>query len=945
MNVVHQNMQGLSGKELELSLFIENHDVQVLCLTEHWLRDFEVAVFNSVHYSIQSAFVRKSAIRGGSLIIVSNEIKCKERPDIANLSVERTIELSCVELEQYIIICVYRPPSSDFNLFESVMEDSLAKVKCNNKQVIVCGDFNVNILELAPISIRLLNLFKSFNLNNLFCEPTRFTASSATCIDNIFSSCEANKTLLLTNITSDHCGQLASFSQLLSNKTIKVVSRPYTAHRCSRFKINIKSKLRPSLLDSTNPNEAYESVFNVVKSEFETTFKCKTRQVKSSSAASFNQWATTGIYKSRSRLYELYGMKKYKFDTDFIHYVRNYSKIFKKVCNSAKSKYISEKIKNSLNKVKATWNIINQETGKATKRDNNFDILYNNELVTEANKIASIFNNFFADIPLTTTSSLKSSSLDAENLLRNCVPSCDSTFSFEYVTPLDINNAFKSLSQKKTEDLWGFSVKLLSNIINIVAPSLAVIFNKCVDVGVFPDLMKHSKVIPLFKAGSRSDVGNFRPISILPAFSKIFEKLILKQLLHYFNHKTLLHSEQYGFTKGRSTTDAGVALLKHIYDAWESSQNAIGVFCDLSKAFDCVRHDTLLCKLKHYGVKNKSLDLINSYLSDRVQCVDVNGSKSTGLPVKLGVPQGSILGPFLFLVYINDLPFFLKGMCDVVLFADDTSLIFKVNRNRNDFNEINNTLTRVTHWFSINNLVLNAKKTKCIKFATPNVKNLGPNIVINNEVLETVESTVFLGVTVDAKLKWSAHIAYLANKLSSAAYAVRKVRQITDVVTARLVYFSYFHSVMSYSILLWGKAADIEAIFVLQKRAVRSIYQLGSRVSLKERFKEIGILTVASQFILDNILWIRQNLHLYHKKSDIHSINTRNKHKLIGTSHRLHRVHNSFVGLSVRLYNKLPPSLLELPFNSFKSTVKDKLCKKAYYTINNYLNDKNSWSP
>ena len=149
---------------------------------------------------------------------------------------------------------------------------------------------------------------------------------------------------------------------------------------------------------------------------------------------------------------------------------------------------------------------------------------------------------------------------------------------------------------------------------------------------------------------------------------------------------------------------------------------------------------------------------------------------------------------------------------------------------------------------------------------------------------------------------------------------------------------------MSYGILLWGKAADIENIFVLQKRAVRAIYKLGSRHSLRELFKEIGILTVASQFILANILYIRQNIHHYTKKSDVHSINTRNKHKLCVPIHRLHKVHGTFKGLGIRFYNKLPQSLLELPFDKFKVQVKSILSKKAYYTVNDYINDKSSWS-
>lgn len=943
LNVVHQNMQGLTGKELELSLFMENYDVQVLCLTEHWLKEHEVAFINDDFYTVQSAFVRKSAIRGGSLILVSNKLKCKQRLDLVNLSIERTIELSCVELERYLVICVYRPPSGDFTRFESVMEDLLNKLKSSNKSIILCGDFNVNILDVTPLSIRFLNLFRSFNLVNLFFEPTRITASSSTCLDNMFSDCVAEDKLVLSDLSSDHCGLIASFPMPLKKKPRKIECRPHTASRCNKFKNNVALKVTPSIVEHETPNEIYKALFDVVQNEYQSIFKSKTINIKGPSVG-FNQWATPGIYKSRARLYELYGLKQYRFDTTFLEYVKNYSKLFKKICIIAKSKFLSETIKNSNNKVKATWKIINNETGKSVKQDNHLEIMVGNKLVNKAADVAEAFNEYFASIPIATTRSLSSSPSKAEDLLHSSVSKCGNVFSFEHVTPRDVVNVFNSLKSKNTGDYWGISIKLLSNIIDIVAPCLAVTFNKCVDLGTFPDLMKSSKVIPLFKSGSKNDIGNFRPISILPAFSKIFEKLILKQLLVHFNLNKLLHNDQYGFTKGRSTTDAGVALLKHIFNAWEKAQNAIGVFCDLSKAFDCVHHDTLLRKLRHYGVQNEALNVIDSYLQNRFQCVDVNGAKSSGLPVRLGVPQGSILGPFLFLVYINDLPYYLKSFCDVVLFADDTSLIFKVDRNRHDFDDVNSALSMVTDWFTTNNLVLNAKKTKIIKFALPNVRNLGPNIILANQELETADSAVFLGITVDSKLQWGLHISSLAGRLSSAAYAVRKVRQFTDVDTARLVYFSYFHSVMSYGILLWGKAADIQNIFVLQKRAVRAIYQLGARVSLRDFFKEIGILTVASQYIFANILYIRQNIHLYTKNSDIHNFNTRNKHKLRAPFHRLHKVHNSFVGLGITFYNKLPSSFLDLPFNEFKAKVKSNLCLKAYYSINDYLDDKNSWS-
>ncbi|CAH2108918.1 unnamed protein product [Euphydryas editha] len=328
-----------------------------------------------------------------------------------------------------------------------------------------------------------------------------------------------------------------------------------------------------------------------------------------------------------------------------------------------------------------TWNIIACESGRVADRSFDFKLNINNNFVTSDREVASEFEKFFTEIPLSTTQSLNSYPCNAESLLKENVKECNVIFTFKPVNPKDIIVAFRSLDVKKTADLWGLSVKVVSSIIDVVAPYLATIFDGCIEHGVFLDLMKHSKVIPIFKSGSTLDPNNFRPISVLPTFSKIFEKIILGQMLSYFNAHNLLHKKQFGFTKGRSTADASVELIKNVFEAWERSQDALGIFCDLSKAFDCVHHETLIRKLHHYGIRNKALNLLNSYLSNRIQRVDVNGKRSPGAPLDMGVPQGSILGPFLFLIYINDMPFFVQDKHEIVLFADDTSLIFKVKRN------------------------------------------------------------------------------------------------------------------------------------------------------------------------------------------------------------------------------------------------------------------------
>lgn len=903
-------------------------------------------MFNFNNHSIVSSFSREFYIRGGSLIILRHDLKYKERKDIVNMSIERIIELSCIELDQFIVICVYRPPSADYNEFDSTMDEVLRSVLSSNKCIIVCGDFNVNLLEQSAMSVRLRSTFKSSGLVNLFYEPTRVTDTSSTCIDNIFSNGKAIDKSITKKLSSDHYGQLASFSlsSIIEEEPQIIMCRPITEFRLDLFNRNIQENLCYISLTRENVDDMCSVLFNCIKKEFDSCLSLK--KVQSKTKTIFSDWATPEIHEKRLRLYDLYDQRSVDRRPEFLEYVKNFSKSFKQMCAAAKSDYLSKKIVNSSDKVKTVWKVINDETGKTKVKDRHYSLQINDTIVNSDQEVACQFEQFFSNIPAETTKFLNSSPDAAGLLLHMNVPECTDIFKFTYVTPNIVIKTFRSLNLKKTEDLWGLSVKVLHSIVEVIAPHLADIFNKCIDTGVFPDLMKHSKIIPLFKSGTKSDPTNFRPISILPALSKVFEKLILNQLVSYFNRNDLLHSSQFGFTKGRSTTDAGVVLVKHIFDAWEKAQDAIGIFCDLSKAFDCVDHENLIRKLKHYGVKNTALDLVSSYLCGRTQRVVINGMQSTGSAVAMGVPQGSILGPFLFLVYINDLPNLVQDKHDIVLFADDTSLIFKVKRQENNFDVVNDALSTIVDWFTANNLLLNAKKTKCIKFTLPNVKQVDcAKVSLKGDVLEFEDKTVFLGVTLDSKLQWNAHIATLASKLSSAAYAVRRIKQLTNVETAKLVYFSYFHSVMSYGILLWGKAADIQTIFVLQKRAVRSIYSLGARESLREKFKETNILTVASQYILENIMYVRKNQHEFKQNSDIHHYNTRSKNKLVMPTHRLRKVGTSFVGNCVRFYNKIPNDVVNFPCSKFKTHIKRHLLNKAYYTVNDFLDDNDVFKP
>lgn len=608
LRLLHQNIQGFMGKELQIELFLEKHCCDVVCITEHWLKKHEM-IINYRNHIVASSFSRESAIRGGSLILIRNNIKVKERKDIVRLSVERVIELSCVELEKYVIVCVYRPPNyKNFPNFISVMEDVLKILLKNSKEKIVCGDFNVDILEHCKETTMLLGLFKSFNLFNVFLEPTRISSTTATCIDNIFCNVGCLDHRTIDCLRSDHKGQIITIPFYQPVQTVSIKTRHVNNTRIEKYIQVLNNKL-PIRNYNFYANDFYKEFFTVVQSEFNNIFKCK--YININEKMKFSDWATPGIRVSRDHLYDLYDIRSYTQDDRFKEYVKAYSRLYRKVCQNAKSNYISNKIKSADNKIKTVWKIINSETGKCKGRETEFTLRTSQGPVVGSDaEVAQEFENFFTNIPIKTTGSLNSSASLSVSLLEAHIPLCCDEFQFRKVSPQEVIKAFKLIKAKNTEDLWGMSVKLCGSFVESLAPYLAIVFNMCVDQGTFPDLLKESKIVPLFKSGDKTDPSNFRPVSVLPVLSKIFEKLMLNQMLPHFALNKLLLTQQYGFTRGRSTTDAGVALLHHIFGAWENSHDAIGIFCDLSKAFDCVCHDTLLLKLSHYGIRGQGLKML-----------------------------------------------------------------------------------------------------------------------------------------------------------------------------------------------------------------------------------------------------------------------------------------------------------------------------------------------
>ena len=355
---------------------------------------------------------------------------------------------------------------------------------------------------------------------------------------------------------------------------------------------------------------------------------------------------------------------------------------------------------------------------------------------------------------------------------------------------------------------------------NLISLPLSIIINQTLNTGIFPDTLKVAKVRPLYKKGDDRSFSNYRPISLLPSFSKIFEKVIYQQTYSYFQTHNLLYSSQYGFRSGHSTELAGLEIVDRIIQELDKNEIPINIYLDLSKAFDTLDHDILLQKLKFYGITGINLDVFKNYLSGRRQYVDFENVNSDIMHIKTGVPQGSVLGPLLFIVYINDIAN-ASNIFKCISYADDTTLtsilsLFGLNNTPHMYDNINTELDKISEWLKINKLSLNVDKTKFMLFHMPQKNIETPIIIIDNTVIECVDSFNFLGIYLDKYMNWKRHTDYIASKISKSIGILNRLKHILPTEIKLMIYNSLILSHINYGILIWGYHSD--RLYKLQKK-------------------------------------------------------------------------------------------------------------------------------
>ena len=919
----------------------------IICLTETWFKpDSAIPLSN---YICADSKAREISRGGGSAIYVKPTIKYS-RPQIFEAhSVEHHFEISAISIHKlnnihlkkpWVILSIYRPPTGDFEVMLEKLEAVLSTLHEMNCHYSLSGDFNIDFLDPRRKDvISLCNLLSEFNLRPIFCdEPSRVAKTSATLLDNCFSSSRPIDSVTWDPGLSDHRGQIVSFpidteSNYINNKRFK---RHWSEEACLGLTGQLHyfcSTFDPQL---GNVNNTVEHFIRGLYSAIELC--CPVRPVKSFSCRRLKNDTLNSLSERKKEYHSLYkntGLLKYK------KLFNKTNKLLKKSLYREKRKNVERMIKNSKNKSFTTWKIIKDQTPSTNNNSLIDAVRCDGVIVSDPAKIANVFNEHLTSLHNTFPSNLAHSM--ALEMTKKSLKNPPPTFTFSQITLNELYSCVCSLKPNKADTYGCIPPFFFRDYFSIIGEHLLVLINKCIVTGVFPHCLKSANVTPLFKKGSRQDVSNYRPISVLSTVSKLFEKILFKQLLCHFESNNLLYDHQFGFRKGLSTTHALYKLIDKVLTAFEKKLPVMSIHFDLTKAFDLLNHSLLLKKLHLYGLSENALTLIASYLSDRNQRVkidSVNGPiLSSVLPLMTGVPQGSILGPLLFIIFMNDLPFNVKY--PILLFADDTSALVEGGDVILKAREV---YDQASAWFNANDLTVNQSKTQALMYSAGscNAPSIDYCILGDSNSIRLENSVEFLGIQIDKGLTWKEHTSKVICKLSRASWALRNLSRISTLQCCLAFYHAHVVSHMRYGLILWGRSTGAEQVFMLQKKLVRIMFNMPWNAHCRPIFIEHRLFTLTSLYILDSLKFAISN-GLVSPSDLLPSHNYNSRHRDIkNVKVRLKLSEQDCKFSAIQIINALPwnikKQLRDGDIRKFFNLLRDLLLNKAFYNLNEFLN-------
>jgi len=694
-------------------IFNVTNNLNFLCLTETHTKTDSMLSFNFPGFKLGASYSRVTRKGGGVGLWFRSGLNVIEL-DLRKYCSEQIIEICGVLWKptrdtNIIILVCYRSPGVTNTLFYSNMELVLESTFQPNVSFLLCGDFNLDPNRDSREYRLLTQLLSTYNISNIISRPTRLNRS----IDHIFSNFTASGFDILDNIISDHRTVLLNSGIACEKKQhVAKFNRNFNSDSVAKFLNDLEQNNWDYLFVQTDINTAFKHFYDIYNHYFNLHFpkiKIYFKEKK--------KWITGEIIQSSINLKNLHSLKTTY--PEFNNIYKDAKKNHNHLIRESKMIYYQNLIINSDNVIKSAWQVIKDISNK--KREfKNLVINYNGQTVDDPQTTADLFNEYFKEAPKNVVQQI--STTNSINLLPKFQDKSVFLLPFvEHELLTLLNNKLKNNFSSGPDDIPSFLIKLS---LSVLGSQLTFLINLSFQTGCFPNCLKVGNISPIHKKDDPTNIANYRPITLTSGFSKIFEYAYLNRIESFLNVCKTLSDNQHGFRSNHSTMTAVNSFYNKIICHLENGECPAGIFCDLSRAFDCVSHNTLLLKAERYGIRGNALDWLQSFLIGRQQFVSINKlynntiytSKSNYLDIDLGVPQGSVLGPVLFLLYINDLEMYLNNELSCTLYADDTSIILSDKDSSLLTTKCNLNLNKLVEWFNSNSLYLNKSKTHNIRF-------------------------------------------------------------------------------------------------------------------------------------------------------------------------------------------------------------------------------------
>lgn len=894
LRFAHLNICSLKNKVQELSSILHENNIHIMAISETHLDgtidDTEVSIHGYNIFRLD-----RDRHGGGTAFYIQDHIPAKTRKDLGIFGVEALwLQVHIPHLKPILTCCCYRPPCSNAEYLNNICT-MLQNVTDNDNEIYISGDMNIDwFASNCSLKRKLSNAATVCNLSQVIHLPTRINVNwdesvTSTCIDHFFTNCaeKCSKAVSVPVGFSDHNITALAIKIKVPKAGPKVIyKRMYKTFCENDFVSDVESIQWDIVLEKVHAEVALDSFMNLFSAVCDKHAPIKKRSVRSIKAP----WLDDEL---RNYMKERDLLKKYAITSGSSADWQAYRSLRNKITkfNRQKKKhYYHSKFEECYGDSKKLWKVMNEAMGRSKMSKTPSFIEQNGEFITKASAIANYFNNYFlSKVNTLRNQMLPVNSNMSESIIKNHIMlGKDCWFEFKPIKVVDMEKLLHTIKCDKPCGFDNLDGRLLQLSAKLIAKSLCHIFNLCFEECVYPNLWKIAKVTPLSKNCRESFTGpNSRPISILPVLSKLLEGIVFKQIQHYFAENSINSDVQHAYKAGYSTSTA----LTSLTDDWLKQidgKSVVGVvLLDFSAAFDVIDHELLLMKLLSYGFKDSATDFMRSYLANRKQCVMFNGTFSNIETLQCGIPQGSCLGPLLFSIFVNDLPYVSKN-AGMVIYADDTTMYVSAENNEQVSRLLQQELMLVSEWVMGNRLKLNVSKTKCMVLGSKHALRTDQKLCLHLQgaAVEQVKEAKLLGVTIDETLSWSTHINNIVAKMSKCISTIRRSAYLLSDTTTKLVTQSLVLSNLDYCPTIWSSASkqELAKLQLTQNRAARLVLHCSVRSSVDGMHARLSWMKVEDRLACSLVLYLK-NIHSSQRPfslfsqltpiNDRHSYNTR----------------------------------------------------------------------